>query len=236
MRQFGAFMCLRLALALVGSLLLHALLLGLLPFMGNGDKAKLLPAPSRLQVRMLPPVASDMVIPSPPLLEMTAQPGVTTELNPPRRQQTAVRQQPSLGVTSMLPQGELAAAQGNTGTRTPLVTPSAPSNPDRGTEQRMAAPPSPLNLNIPTTPIQPRTALQAAIEQQAIRPDAVARSFERALEQTAPVSTEISQTVDASGNATVKVRTAGGTYCLKNSTPAGATLYELKTLAGNCPK
>ena len=119
---------------------------------------------------------------------------------------------------------------------TQLITPSAPSNPDRGTEQRLAAPPPPLNLSIAATPMQARTALQTTIEQQAIRPDAVARSFERALEQTAPLTTEISQTVDASGNATVKVRTAGGTYCLKNSTPAGATLYDLKTLAGNCPK
>ena len=62
------------------------------------------------------------------------------------------------------------------------------------------------------------------------------RSFQQVLEQTGPVTTEITQTVDASGNATVKVRTPGGTYCLKNSTPPGATLYDLKTLAGNCPK
>ena len=62
----------------------------------------------------------------------------------------------------------------------------------------------------------------------------MARGFERVLELTGPVATEIAQKVDANGNASVKVRTAGGTYCLKNSTPAGATLYDLKTLAGNC--
>ena len=41
----------------------------------------------------------------------------------------------------------------------------------------MAAPAQPLNLNIPTTPMQPRTALQTTIEQQAIRTDVVTRSF-----------------------------------------------------------
>ena len=236
MRQFGAFMRLRLALALVASLLLHTVLLGLLPLMGSGDNAKLPPTPSRLQVRMLPPAVSAVVIPPPLPPEIKAQPGLTPALNSPQQHQTAIRKQPALGATSILRQDEPAGAQGNTSTATQLITPSAPSNPDRGAEHRMAAPPPPLNLNIPATPMQARTALQTTIEQQAIRPDAVVRSFERALEQTAPVTTEISQTVDASGNATVKVRTAGGTYCLKNSTPAGATLYDLKTLAGNCPK
>ena len=101
----------------------------------------------------------------------------------------------------------------------------------------MAAPAQPLNFNIPTTPMQPCTALQTTIKRHAIRADGVTRSFERALEQTVPITTEISQTVDANGSATVKVRTAAGTYCLKkNSAPAGATLYDLETLAGNCPK
>ena len=226
-------MRLRLALALVGSLLLHAVLLGLLPLMGEGDKAKLPPPPSRLQVRMLPPAVSDLAAPAPLIPEIKTQPSAEADQNLPRQQQAAARKQLALGVTSILPQTEPEGTQGNTSTAPQLTT---PFNPDRGTEQRLATPPAPLNLSIPTTPMQPRTALQTTIEQQAIRPDTVvARSFERALAQTAPVATEISQTVDASGNATVKVRTAGGTYCLKNSTPPGATLYELKTLAGNCP-
>ena len=41
----------------------------------------------------------------------------------------------------------------------------------------MARPPRPLNLNIPPTQLQPRTALQTTIEQQAIRTDVVTRSF-----------------------------------------------------------
>ena len=138
---------------------------------------------------------------------------------------------------SILPQGDLAGAQGNTPTTTVSFIRSTVADSARSVVQRMATPPRPLNLNIPTTPMQPRTALQTTIEQQAIRTDVVTRSFERALEQAVPITTEISQTVDANGSATVKVRTAAGTYCLKkNSTPAGATLYDLETLAANCPK
>lgn len=231
MRQCRAFMRLRLALAVIGSLFLHALLLGLLPLMGDGDRVNLpISPPSRLQVRMLPPVAPAEAGPSPPRPAAEARPRTTPAPQSPRRQQAAVRTQPALGATTIVPQSEPAGAQGDVATSTPPVA----SSPDRTAQPRGPAPP--LNLSVPTAKLPPRTALQATIEQQAIRRDAMARSFERAMEQMAPVTTEITQTVDASGNATVKVRTPEGTYCLKNSTPPGATLYELKTLAGNCPK
>jgi hypothetical protein len=223
-------MRLRLVLAVIGSLLLHALVLGLLSLMDDGGTAKLSAPPSRLQVRMLLPVVPTVVNQPPPRPDVEALARTAPALNSPRQQQPAAGKQPALAATTVVAQGEPAGTQGDVGTATPPVT----SSPDRTAEPRMPAPP--LNLSVPTTKLPPRTALQTTIEQQAIRPDAVARSFERALEQTAPVTTEITQTVDASGNATVKVRTPGGTYCLKNSTPAGATLYELKTLAGNCPK
>ena len=229
MRQFLALMRLRLALAVVGSLILHVLLLHLLPLIGAGKQARLpTPGPSHLQVRMLPPVA-------PPVADAPAPRTVTEARRPapaldsPRQQQVSVRQQAALAATTLVPQGEPAGAPGVVGTAAPPVT----SNADRNAQPR--APAAPLNLTIPTAQLPPRTALQATIEQQAIRPDAIARSFERVLAQTDPVTTEIIQTVDASGNVTVKVRTSAGTYCLKNSTPAGATLYELKTLTGNCP-
>ncbi len=225
-------MRLRLALALVGSLLLHTLLFVLLPLMGSGDGAKLplpLSPPSRLQVRMLPPAAPAMTNP-PPRADVEALPRTAPALNSPQRQPAAPSRQRALAATTIPAQGEPAGARGDVGTSTRPIASSA----DRTAEPRGPAPP--LNLSIPAAKLPPRTALQTTIEQQAIRPDAMARSFERVLEQTSPVTTEITHTVDASGNATVKVRTPGGTYCLKNSTPAGATLYELKTLAGNCQK
>lgn len=234
MRQFLALMRLRLALAVVGSLILHVLLLHLLPLIGAGKQARLpTPGPSHLQVRMLPPVAPPVA--DPPVADALApRTGIEAQrpapaLDSPRQQQVSVRQQPAMAATTLVPQGETAGAPGVVGTAAPPVT----SNADRNAQPR--APAAPLNLTIPTAQLPPRTALQTTIEQQAIRPDAIARSFERVLAQTDPVTTEITQTVDASGNVTVKVRTAGGTYCLKNSTPAGATLYELKTLTGNCP-
>ena len=233
MRQFLALMRLRLALAVVGSLILHVLLLHLLPLIGAGKQARLpTPGPSHLQVRMLPPVAPPVA--DPPVADALApRTGIEAQrpapaLDSPRQQQVSVRQQPAMAATTLVPQGETAGAPGVVGTAAPPVT----SNADRNAQPR--APTAPLNLTIPTDQLPPRTALQTTIEQQAIRPDAIARSFERVLAQTDPVTTEITQTVDASGNVTVKVRTAGGTYCLKNSTPAGATLYELKTLTGNC--
>ncbi len=42
--------------------------------------------------------------------------------------------------------------------------------------------------------------------------------------------------MDSGRNATLKVRTPRGNYCLNNSTPQVAMLYHLKTLAGNCPR
>lgn len=224
-------MRLRLVLAVVGSLLIHALMLGLLPLMGDGDRVNPpISPPSRLQVRMLPPVAPAEAGPSPPRPDVEALPRVPLAPQSPRQQSATVHKQPALAAMAIIPQGEPAGAQGDSGTAAVLT----PSSTDQNAELRAPAPP--LNLTVPTTKLPPRSALQTTIEQQAIRPDAMARSFERAMEQMAPVTTEITQTVDASGNATVKVRTPGGTYCLKNSTPPGATLYELKTLAGNCPK
>ena len=231
MRQCRAFMRFRLALAVIGSLFLHALLLGLLPLMGGDGRANLpISPPSRLQVRMLPPATPAAAIPQPPRPDIDALPRTARVLTSPQQQPATVRKQPALAATTLVPQGEPAGAQGDVGTSRPPVA----SSTDRTAEPRGPAPA--LNLSIPTAKLPARTALQATIEQQAIRPDAMTRSFQQVLEQTGPVTTEITQTVDASGNATVKVRTPGGTYCLKNSTPPGATLYDLKTLAGNCPK
>ena len=231
MRQSCVFMRHRLALALIGSLLLHTFMLGLLPSMGGGKRADPpLSPPSRLQVRMLPPGAPVAVNPPPPRSDVQALPRTAPALNSPQQQPVTLRKQSAMAATTIVPQSEPTGAPGDMGTAAAPVT----SSPDRNTEPRVPAPA--LNLTVPSAKLPPRTALQNSIEQQAIRPDAMSRSFERVLEQTAPVTTEITQMVDASGNATVKVRTPGGTYCLKNSTPAGATLYELKTLAGNCPK
>ena len=224
-------MRLRLALAVIGSLILHALLLNLLHWIGDFKQERFpTPGPSRLQVRTLPPVAPPVVNPLSPRPEVEALARTAPTLNSPRQQSAIVRQQPALSATTIAPQGEPAGAQGDVGVATPPVA----SNADRNAQP--GAPATPLNLTIPTAQLPPRSELQNTIEQQAIRPNRMARSFEQVLAQTDPVTTEITQTVDASGNATVKVRTPGGTYCLKNSTPAGATLYELKTLAGNCPK
>lgn len=224
-------MRLRLALAVIGSLLLHALMLGLLPLMGDGGRANPVLSPqSRLQVRMLPPATPAAAIPQPPRPDIDALPRTTPAPQSPQQQQAVVRKQPALAATTIVPQRGPAGAQGDVG----ISTPPLASSPDRTEAPRGPAPP--LNLSIPAAKLLPRTALQTTIEQQAIRPDAMTRSFQQVLEQTGPVTTEITQTVDASGNATVKVRTPGGAYCLKNSTPAGATLYELKTLAGNCSK
>ena len=231
MRQSAAFMRFRLAPALVGSLLLHALMLRLLPWLGTGDRADLpLARPIRLQVLLLPPAAPAEASPSPLRPAIEALPSATLSPQSPRQQPATIRKQSAMAATTTASQGESAGAPGDAGSvAAPVV-----SSPDRNAE--LQAPAQPLNLNIPSAKLPPRTALQTTIEQQAIRPDAVARSFERVLEQTGPVTTEVTQTVDANGNATVKVRTPGGTYCLKNSTPAGATLYDLKTLAGNCPR
>jgi hypothetical protein len=221
-----------LALAFVSSLALHTLLLGLLPLMG-GHRAKSSLPPARLQVRMLPTDTPAIANLQPPSPEIEAKPRTRSAPNSPQQQQTTVRKQPALAATSVtatVPQAAPSGAPGDGGTAAAPAT----SSPATAPEPRNAT--APLNLSVPIAKLPPRTALQTTIEQQAIQPDPVARSFERALAQTAPVTTEITQTVDASGNTTVKVRTPGGTYCLKNSTPAGATPYELKTLAGNCPK
>lgn len=231
MRQSCVFMRHRLALALIGSLSLHTFMLGLLPSMGGGKRADSPPPPShRLQVRVLQPVTVAVTGLSQPIPEVKAKPLTKPVLNPPSPLLTDARSKPARAVMSILRQSEPAGTQSNAGAAPPPGT----GKPDGNGEPPVPIPV--LNLTIPTAKLPPRTALQATIEQEAIRPDAMTRSFERVLAQTAPVTTEITQTVDASGNATVKVRTPGGTYCLKNATPAGSTLYDLKTLAGNCSR
>ena len=216
----------KLALALVGSVLIHALLLRLLPFKADVSPLKMSPSPSRLQVRMLPQVQASLPAPRP---EIETQALAKSQQNSPLPQKAAVRSQPALAATSLAPADDRTdTPAGFEKTPPPLVS----SNPDRDVEPRVPAPS--LNLNLPTAKLPARTALQTTIEQQSVRLDAVALSFQRAMGDMAPTTTEIKQTVDANGNATVKVRTPGGTYCLQNTTPPGATLYELKTLAGNC--
>ena len=223
-------MRIRFALALVGSILFHAFLLGLIPSMGGGS-AKLLPNQSRLQVRMLPPPEASRTVPR---TEIEQQLRINTPQNSAQMPRNAPGKQPALAASITTKAGEPASTPaGVSNSSSPLAPPSPERLPERNNEPRNAA--APLNLTIPTAQLPPRTALQTAIEQQSIRPDTVALKFERAMQSQAPATTEISQTVDASGNATVKVRTPGGTYCLKNTTPPRASLYELKALASNCP-
>ena len=223
-------MRIRFALALVGSILFHAFLLGLIPSMGGGS-AKLLPNQSRLQVRMLPPPEASRTVPR---TEIEQQLRINTPQNSAQMPRNAPGKQPALAASITTKAGEPASTPaGVSNSSSPLSPPSPERLPERNNEPRNAA--APLNLTIPTAQLPPRTALQTAIEQQSIRPDTVALKFERAMQSQAPATTEISQTVDASGNATVKVRTPGGTYCLKNTTPPRASLYELKALASNCP-
>ncbi len=222
-----------LAPAIVGSLVLHALMMALLPLTGVSKRAESPSAsespPRRLQVRVLAPdtAVASVAQPSADVEARSRTKPAQSSVNPPS---TAARSKPALTTTVIALPGEPADPRGSGG----VASSPAVANPDSNAEPRVPTPP--LNLSIPSVKLPPRTPLQTTIEQQAIRPNVMARSFERVLEQTAPVTTEITQTMDASGNVTVKVRTAGGTYCLKNSTPAGATLYDLKTLAGNCPR
>ena len=216
----------KLALAFIGSVLIHAVLLTLLPFKASVSPQNMSATPSRLQVRTLPQVPANLPAPRP---EIETQALAKSQQNSPLPQKAAVRSQPALAATSLAPADDRTdTPAGFEKTPPPLVS----SNPDRDVEPRVPAPS--LNLNLPSARLPARTALQTSIEQQSVRIDAVARSFQRAMGDMAPTTTEIKQTVDANGNASVKVRTPGGTYCLQNNTPPGATLYELKTLAGNC--
>lgn len=228
----------RFGLALVGSILLHAFLLGLVPPTGGGS-GKLLPDQSRLQVRVLPQPEASSAAPRTEIEEKgraqapqnAAQ--ISSKISP-RMPQTASGVQPALAASIATPTGEPATTQASAGNpSSPLAAPHSERSPERNNEPR--SPASPLNLSIPTAQLPPRTALQTTIEQQSIRPDTVVLKFQKAMQSQAPLTTEITQTVDASGNATVKVRTPSGTYCLRNTAPPGATLYELKVLAGNCP-
>ncbi len=217
--------------AAAASLIVHVLLLWLLPKPPKSADIVLQPQPSRLQARLLP---SQPEPPKPAATLEAAKPSAVQQPDTaPRRSQNSsvftATTAPS--VTPIAPSGSSQIAEPAASGTPSLATATAqPAVPEVATQN------APLDLTVRATKLPPRTGLQTTIEQQAIRPDAMARSFERALEQTAPVTTDITQTVDANGNTTVKVRTAGGTYCLKNSTPPGATLYDLKTLAGNCPK
>ena len=198
----------KLALAFIGSVLIHAVLLTLLPFKASVSPQNMSATPSRLQVRTLPQVPANLPVPRP---AVETQAPAQSQQYSPLPQKAAVRNQPALAVTSLAPADDRTdTPAGFERTTPPLVS----SNPDRDVEPRVPAP--------------------STIEQQSVRLDAVALSFQRAMGDMAPTTTEIKQTVDANGNATVKVRTPGGTYCLQNTTPPGATLYELKTLAGNC--
>lgn len=219
-------------LATAMSLTAHTLMLWLLPTLSSVGDTPLNTPINRFQARLLPPQAEprESAVPID-----TAQPSAPARTNaaPWRGQKlpvltatTSAKMSAGIATAPSSPSPTtVPAASGTSSSSAGFGQPAAPA---------VATQNAPLDLTIRVSKLPPRTALQSAIEQQAIRPDAMARGFERVLEQTGPVTTEITQKVDANGNATVKVRTAGGTYCLKNSTPAGATLYELKTLAGNC--
>jgi hypothetical protein len=215
--------------ATAASLIVHVLILWLLPTLPKPADIALPTKPARLQARLLP------MPPEPP---EAAAPLDAAKPSAVPQPETAPRRSPRSPVftATTTPSAATVAPPGSS----QIAEPAANGAPPLGTAPAQSATPevatrsTPLDLIIRADKIPPRTSLQSTIEQQAIRPDAMARSFERVLEQTGPVTTEITQTRDASGNVTVKVRTPGGTYCLKNNTPPGATLYELKTLSGNC--
>lgn len=229
MRQCAVSMRLGLLFATVASLIVHVLMLQLLPKLSKPADIAVRQQPSRLQARLLPvqPEQSKPVA----ALEAARPSDSSQRDNATRRSQRSpvFTATTAANANPVAPSSLSQIAEPSAGGTAPLTTaPVQPATPELATRN------APLDLMVGAAKLPPRTALQSTIEQQAIRPDAMARSFERVLEQTGPVKTEITQTVDANGNATVKVRTAGGTYCLKNSTPPGATLYDLKTMAGNC--
>ncbi len=225
-------MRLRLALAVFGSLLLHAITLGLLPWLYRG---KLVDAPSphqatsRLQVRVLPqdllPVAS-LAEPKP---NFKAQPQAMPKQNPANLSLANVPPKSVMAATGFLLPREQIGEQNSSG----AATSQANLNPIGAVESREIG--ATLNLTIPATGLPPRTALQALIEKQAMRPDPIAKTFERVLQQTPPVATEVTTTRDSAGNPATKVRTPWSTYCVGSNMAQGATLYELKSYSGNCP-
>ncbi len=226
-RQCAASMRFGLLFATVASLIVHVLVLWLLP--QRADISLQLP-PSRMQARLVP-TQPEQAKPAAPLETAKSSAPPQLDIAPRRNERSPVFTTAMPTTVTITPSGSSQVSE-----------PAANATLSLDTAPKQTAPPdathrnTPLDLTVRADKTQRRTALQEAVEQQAIRPDSMARSFERVLEQTAPVTTEITQTVDANGNATVKVRTAGGTYCLKNSTPPGATLYDLKTMAGNCPQ
>ncbi len=225
-------MRLRLALAVFGSLLLHAITLGLLPWLYRGKLADA-PSPhqatSRLQVRVLPqdllPVAS-LAEPKP---NFKAQPQAMPKQNQTNPSLATAPPKSTMAATQLLLPSDPIGEQSVSGATTLRANPST----SEATESRGAG--APLNLTIPATKLPPRTALQTLIEKQSMRPDPMAKTFERVMQQTPPVATEVTTTRDSAGNPATKVRTPWSTYCVGSNMAQGATLYELKSYSGNCP-
>lgn len=225
-------MRLRLVLAVFGSVLLHTLMLGLLPWL-DGSKLAYAPlrreATSRLQVRVLPQVL--------PAAASLAEPNPNIEVQPQGRPK---QNQANPSLATVPPKSTMAAtnpllSSDPIGEQTPsgATTLQANANPSEAIGQRGTG--TPLNLTIPVTKLQPRTTLQTLIEKQAMRPDPMAKTFEWVLRQTPPVATEVTTTLDSAGNSATKVRTPWSTYCIGSNMAQGATLYELKSYSGNCP-
>lgn len=231
-------MRLRLALAVFGSLLLHALLLGLLPLIGGNwlaDSQLPIPSPtSRLQVRMLPQ-ASAAIAPETPSSPITdTQLLAKPELNAPNVAIDAARAKPALSARAVTPQSQSTTAQAPIGNASHSDAARAVGD-AHASGADTPRPTSPLNLAIPVMPTPPRTALQNLIEKQATRLDPMAKTFEWVAKNTPPVTTEITTTRDSAGNPATKVRTPWSTYCVGSNMAQGATLYELKSYSGNCP-
>lgn len=232
-------MRLRLALAVIGSLLLHALALGLLQLAGGMKSQQLIPEPAspalvprdarRLKVRMLSVDASQIDIRQAtiPALEPTARAkrDPTAYISP----LAVADPRSAVAATFIAPQGERADAKSQSGNPAGGGT----ANPSNDAETRQAA--EPLNLALPAAKPPPRTALQTYIDQQSVRPEPIAKAFNWVVLQTQPVTTEITSTRDSAGNAATKVRTSWSTYCVGSNMAQGATLYDLKSYSGNCP-
>ena len=212
------------------SLIVHALMFWLMPTPSPPRDAALKAPASPLQARLLPAPSE---LPKPAISLETANPSAAPQADTALRRS---QKSPVLATTTTLLPAHLPSNISQPAQPAPSYTPSLGTAHAQPATPSVASRNAPLDLTVRVDKTPPRSALQEAVQQQAIRPDAMARSFERALEQTAPLMTEITQTVDATGKATVKVRTPGGTYCLVNNTPPGATLYDLKPLAGNCPR
>ena len=151
----------RLALAVFGSVLLHALALGLLPWLGGG-KLAYAPMPreatSRLQVRVLSQVLpADARLPEPnPNFE--AQPLKRPKQNPANLSLAAVPPQSAITATHLLLPSDSIGEQTPSG----ATTSQANANTSGAIQSRASG--APLNLTIPVTKSPPRTALQTLID------------------------------------------------------------------------